>query len=71
MKTPEKEFYIELANISGGALRELRDMLNSETLRRACGFKSFEAAASHIISRAFQKHDTLIMKWEAENPEPE
>lgn len=69
MKTPEKEVYVKLANISGKALQELRDMLNNETLRHACGFKSFEAAASHIITRALRERETIIIKWEAENPE--
>ena len=71
MKTPEKEVYVKLASISGTALQELRDMLNDETLRRACGFKSFEVAAKSIISRALRERENIIRQWEAENPEPE
>ena len=69
MKASEKEFYIKLANNYCTALRELRDMLNSETLRRACGFKSFEAAARHITTRALWECEATIRQWEAENPE--
>ena len=69
MKASEKEFYIKLANNYRTALLELRDMLNSETLRRACGFKSFEAAARHISTRALWECETIIRQWEAENPE--
>ena len=69
MKASEKEFYIKLANNYCTALQELRDMLNDETLRRACGFKSFEAAAKSIISRALRERENIIRQWEAENPE--
>lgn len=66
MKTPEKELFIKLADISGTALRELQQFMKDETLRRACGFQTLEEATRYLVPRALTIGENIVRQWEAE-----